>query len=349
MRKYKVIIYGSYGYTGELIAEECLTENISVLLSGRNEVRLKTQSEKTGYPYKAVDINDPTALLNLLKDGDVLINAAGPFINTASLTVEACIDTKTHYLDINGDVKVFELIRSYSEKANDAGIMLMPGVGFDVVPTDCMALKLKNRMPDAIELKLAFATIGGGISHGTATTVAGRLGEPAVRRENGELIPVPLGKNGMWVDFGEKRMFVMSIPWGDVSTAFVTTGIPNIESFMAVKPKIYRLLKFQGLVNWLLRTEFIRSMVLKKIDSRPAGPTLEERKRSHALIWGEAKNKDGKTITASMRTPESYTLTAISTVHIAKKVLNVEFKKGYQTPAGVYGESLVEEVGGVVL
>lgn len=347
MKTYQIIIYGSYGYTGELIVEESLSKNISILLAGRNEQRLKIQSEKTGYPYKAIDLNNHTALVEFLNEGDVLINAAGPFIKTAPQMIEACIEAKTHYLDINGDIKVFELIKTFDEKAKFAGIMLMSGTGFDVVPTDCVALKLKNKMPDATHLKIAFANIDGGVSHGTATTVASRLGEKAVRRVDGKLTPIDLGKNGMWVDFGEQKLFTMSIPWGDISTAFVSTGIPNIESFMSVKPKVYKALKFQGIVNWLLRTQLVRKFIQNKIDSKPAGPNFEERKNAYTLVWAEVKNQKGETLEARLQTPEGYGLTAEASLLIAGKILNGKFKSGFQTPAMVYGENLIFEIEGV--
>ncbi len=347
MKKYQIIIYGSYGYTGDLITELSLSKKFKILLAGRNEQKLKSQSEKTGYPYKAIDISNHEALVELLKEGDVLINAAGPFINTASQMVEACIEAKTHYLDINGDIKVFELIKTFDYKAQYAGIMLMPGTGFDVVPTDCMALKLKNKMPDAISLKIAFATIGGGVSHGTATTVAGRLGEDSIRRENGKLVPIAFGKNGILVDFREKKLFVMSIPWGDISTAYFTTGIPNIESFIGVPPKVYKLLKFQFLFNWLLRKKIIRKIIQNKIDSKPAGPNLEERQKAYTLVWAEIKNQAGDVLTSTLKTPDGYSLTATASLLIAEKILAGNFKPGYQTPAKVYGENLVFEMEGV--
>ncbi|MFM9944931.1 MAG: saccharopine dehydrogenase family protein [Bacteroidia bacterium] len=347
MKKYQIIVYGSYGYTGELIVEESLSKNLSILLSGRNEEKLKSQSEKTGYPYKAVDINNHAALIELLKEGEVLIHAAGPFINTARQMVEACIEAKTHYLDINGDITVFELIKTFDYKARYARIMLMPGVGFDVVPTDCMAVKLKNKMPDAISLKIAFATIGGGVSHGTATTVAGRLGEKSLRRIDGKLVPIAFGKNGMWLDFGQKRLFFMSIPWGDVSTAFVSTGIPNIESFISVPHKVFKFLKFQGLINWLLRTKAVRKFIQKKIDSKPAGPNFEERKNAYTLVWAEVKNQKGETLSTKLQTPEGYGLTATASLLITEKILSGNFKFGFQTPAMVYGEILIFEIEGV--
>lgn len=347
MKKFQVILYGAYGYTGELIAEELQSKNLRVLLSGRSESKLKELAQKTGFSYTTVNLNDMESLLNLVQQGEVMIHAAGPFKQTAVAMVEACLSAKTHYLDINGDISVFEMIKPYGKQAEEAGIMLLPGTGFDVVPTDCLALRLKNLMPDALSIKIAFATQGGGISHGTATTVATRLGEPAQRRVNGKLVTIPLGKNALLVDFGKKQMFCMSIPWGDVSTAYTSTGIPNIESFMAVKPGVFKALKFQGLVNWLLRTHVVRRLIQKNIDAKPKGPNLEQRKAGSALVWARVENKHGETLSASIQTPESYDLTAKATVLILEKILNNHFTAGYQTPAKAYGENLIFEISGV--
>jgi short subunit dehydrogenase-like uncharacterized protein len=221
--------------------------------------------------------------------------------------------------------------------------MLLPGAGFDVVPTDCAALFLKKLLPDSVSLKLAFANLGGGLSHGTATTMVSKLGKGGAVRKNGEIVSVPLGQKGMWIDFGIKKLFVMTIPWGDIATAYFTTGIPDIESYTAISSKVYRILKLQGLFNWLLRTNFIRRIIKRRIDKRLPGPTDEQRSKALSLIWGQAKNLKGETATARMTCPDGYTLTMQTILLITQKVLQGNFKPGYQTPASVYGEDLIME------
>lgn len=226
----------------------------------------------------------------------------------------------------------------------------MPGVGFDVVPTDCIALQLKNKMPGATHLKLAFASLGGGLSHGTSITMAGKIGEGGAAREHGKIVKKPLGQKGMWLNFspepGEKKIFVMSIPWGDISTAYFTTGIPNIETYTGIAPKIYRVLKLQWAFNWLLRTGLIRGIIRKKIKAKPAGPSDEQRQKSKSFVWGEAVDAIGNHITAAIQCADGYTLTAHSSLLIVKKILDGNFKPGYQTPAAAYGEELVMEIPG---
>lgn len=347
MQTNSFLLYGANGYTGKLIARYAHQYDLQPILAGRREELIAPLARELNLPFRIIDLDDTAALQAALKEVKAVIHAAGPFQYTAKQMIEACLQTGTHYLDINGDIAVFEMIKKYDAAAKKAGVMLLPGAGFDVVPTDCLALQLKKAMPDAIALQLAFATIGGSISHGTATTMAGKLGEGGAVRKEGKIIRKPLGQKGKWVNFGGKKIFVMSIPWGDISTAHFTTGIPDIETYTGISPKIYRILKLQFLFNWLLRTGFMRNYIKKKIDQRPAGPSDEQREKARGLIRGQVTNAEGKTATACISGPEGYTLTTHSALIIMQKVLAGNFTAGYQTPALAYGEHLVMEVPGV--
>lgn len=341
------LLYGANGYTGTLIAKMAADFGLQPILAGRREDVLKSLATSLSAAYKVFDLKDTKIMDEALKGVTLVLHAAGPFKFTAKPMIEACIRTKTHYIDITGEIQVYELAKKFDAEARKAGIMLMPGVGFDVVPTDCMALFLKERMPDAHELKLAFASLGGSLSHGTATTMALGAGEKSAVRRNGKITSVPLGHKGMWVDFGLKKLFVMTIPWGDISTAYTTTGIPNIETYTGASPKTFKLLKYQELFNWLLRTSFMRNRELAKIKSKPAGPSDEQRLKAKALIFGEVTNPAGKKVQARIIGPDGYTITAEASLIIAKKILEGNFKPGYQTPAGCYGADLIMEVKGV--
>ncbi len=347
MNSNSFLLYGANGYTGKLIARLAKEYGLIPILAGRRAEALEPLAKELNTTYHVIDLNDTVKLESVLKEVSLVLHAAGPFKNTANQMIEACLKTNTHYIDITGEIVVYEMAKKYNDAALKAGIMLMPGAGFDVVPTDCIALFLKNKLPDANELKLAFASVGGGLSHGTALTMAEGMGEKSAVRKDGKIVRVPLGHKGMWVDFGIKKLFVMTIPWGDISTAYTTTGIPNIETYTGTSPKTFKILKFQFLFNWLLRTSFMRNRLKKKINSKPAGPTDEKRARSKGLVWGEAKNSEGKTAQARLIGPDGYTLTAHTSLIIAKKILDGNFKPGYQTPAGCYGADLILEAPGV--
>lgn len=341
------LLYGANGYTGTLIAKMAASFGLKPILAGRRTEALKPLAESIGAEYKVFDLQDTKYVDEVLKGVSLVLHAAGPFKFTAKPMIEACIRTKTHYIDITGEIQVYELAKKFDTAAREAEIMLMPGVGFDVVPTDCMALFLKEHMQDANDLKLAFASLGGSLSHGTATTMALGAGEKSAVRRDGKITSVPLGHKGMWVDFGLKKLFVMTIPWGDISTAYTTTGIPNIETYTGASPKTFKLLKYQGLFNWLLRTSFMRNRELVKIKSKPAGPSDSQRANSKALVFGEVTNQAGKKLQARIIGPDGYTITAEASLIIAKKILEGNFKPGYQTPAGCYGADLIMEVKGV--
>lgn len=338
------LLYGANGYTGQLITKIVHQYGLTPILAGRRKEVLEPMAQALNTSYRIADLGDNAAMDAALKDVSVVLHAAGPFSRTAKPMIEACLRNKKHYIDITGEIEVYEMAKKYDDAAKQAGIMIMPGVGFDVVPTDCIALFLKNKMPNAESLKLAFASIGGRLSRGTATTMAEGMGGSSAARINGKIVPVPLGHKGMTVDFGIKQIFVMTIPWGDISTAYTTTGIPNIETYTGVSPKTYKTLKYQSMFNWLLRTSFMRNRELKKINNRPAGPSDEQRAKSKSVVWGEVKNGKGETASARLIGPDGYTMTAITSLIITKKILEGNFKTGYQTPAGCYGADLVLEV-----
>lgn len=347
MENTRFLLYGANGYTGRLIAKMAKSYGLTPILAGRTKSQIQPLAEELDLDYRVFDLNNNRDLQNALLEVPLVLHAAGPFQHTSKLMIEACLATNTHYLDITGEIAVFEKAKRYDGKAKAAGLMIMPGVGFDVVPTDCMAKYLKDLLPNATHLKLAFATIGGKVSHGTAMTMAEGLGQGGATRVNGKIAREPLGKKGMWIDFGVEKLFVMSIPWGDISTAHFTTGIPNIETYTNASPKTFKRLKWQVLFNWILRTSWVKNYVKNQIKKKPAGPSDEMRENAKSLIWGEASNDTNQKVSARMVCPEGYTLTAMSSLIICKKVLNGNFQSGYQTPAAVYGAELILEIPGV--
>lgn len=344
------LLYGAYGYTGTLIAEQAASLGMKPVLAGRSAQKLKVLADRLDFEYRVCDLNDPADLDDLLKDFSVVLHAAGPYRYTAKPMLEACLRTKTHYLDITGEIEIFELAASLTEQAQQAGIMLLPGTGFDVVPTDCMALYLKQLLPSATHLQLAFSASGGaGFSRGTALTMVENLGEGAAVRKNGIIKKVPLGHESLRVPFtDEKQWFVMTIPWGDVSTAYHSTGIPNIEVYMSFPPKRYNMIKMMPYFNWALRIPFVKSIARNKVNQGAAGPTDEQRDGANNLVWGKVWNDQGDSKSARMSMPNGYTLTALSSLLCTQKVLDGNAPVGFQTPAKAYGTDLIMEIEGVV-
>ena len=340
-----IIVYGSYGYTGKLIVKECKAKNIDVILAGRNREALQKQHEETGYPFEVVDVHDAGSLKNLLRKGFMVLHCGGPFIYTAKAMVEACLETKVHYTDITGEYQVFEMLaEEYNEKAKQAGIMLMPGTGFDVVPSDCLALHLKKKLPTATHLQLAFAMTKGGLSRGTKKSMTEKLGYGSLIRRNGKLTSIPIGEKYMEIDFGAFKTKALNLPWGDISTAWRSTGIPNIEVYAGATDSMIKNAKRSNYFNWLLRQRWVKNFMLKKIDQQPAGPSDETRETGRAHLWGKVWDDSGKQAAATLEAPSGYALTALTAVLIAEKILAGNFKTGYQTPAMLYGDGLILEI-----
>ncbi len=341
-------LYGAYGYTGRLITRMASEYGLRPLLSGRDADKLAAMSHEFGFDYRAVDLNNRTELHDLLRGYPVVLHAAGPFVHTAEAMQEACMATQTHYLDITGEITVFAQSARRGAAAVRAGIMLMPGVGFDVVPTDCMAAYLSNKMPEATELVLAFAWKGGAISHGTSMTMLGGLGEGGAIRRHGKITKVKAAYETRSFPFSaESNLQAVTIPWGDVFTAYFTTGIPNIKTFFSVPPAQIKTMERSNLLGPILRLGVVKKFLAKKIAARPAGPSDAQRAAAEAYIYGEVKDVSGKTLAARLRTPEGYTLTAITALMIVRRVLDGAVEPGYHTPAGLYGADLIMEVAGV--
>lgn len=349
MQPSSFLLYGANGYTGELIARFAQQYQLQPVLAGRNKQAIEKLANKLKLPFRIVDLDDSTALKNILQEVKLVVHAAGPYDITAKPMIEACMQTSTHYIDLNGDTDVFETLQAYNQQAIEKNIMVLPGAGFDVVPTDCLAMWLKNHLPDANHLEIAFVILGSGLSRGTSITTLQKLGLPGAVRKDGILVPEPVGKRGRWIEFpaDKQRSFMMSIPWGDISTAYFSTGIPNIETYTGISKATWLLLKGQGLFNWLLRTSFMHGIIRKIITSKSPGPGDAKRDKAVSLIWGKVTNPQGQTFTARMRCPEAYSLTAFAVLLIAKKILDGQFKPGYQTPASAYGADLVMEIQGV--
>ena len=339
-----IVVYGSYGYTGSIIVNLCRQKNLNIMLAGRNADALTQQSKASGFPHQVVDSSDVEGLKKLLEPAALVIHCGGPFRHTAKFMVEACLATQTHYTDITGEHQVFELMAGMDKQGKDAGIMIMPGTGFDVVPSDCLAAHLKTRLPSATHLQLAFTSSSPGMSRGTKKSSVEGLGEGGLIRKDGVLTPVPLGNNVLNIDFGAFRINTLCIPWGDISTAWRSTGIPNIEVYMGATDNMIRNARMTNYLGWLLRMKWVINYMQKKIDQRPAGPSEEKREGGKSFLWGKVWNAAGEERISRLVTLNGYTLTARTAVLIAEKILANNFKGGYQTPSMAYGPDLILEI-----
>lgn len=336
----RCLVYGAYGYTGDLVARRATKKGLKPILAGRSREPLERLATELGLPSRAFGLDDAASLDAGLADVEVVIHCAGPFSRTSAPMVDACLRTKTHYLDITGEIDVFEACAARDAEAAKKGVMLMPGTGFDVVPSDCLALHLAKRLPSATHLRLAFTSVGGGSSHGTALTAVEGLDKPNLVRRNGVITPVRIGQMTASVDFGRGARPALGIPWGDVSTAGHSTHIPNIEVYMGLPRAAVIGAKVAGLLGGVLASGPIQRALKRRIDAGPAGPSEAQREAAISLLVGEVR--DGSTtVSARLETLEGYTLTSLASLAIAERVLAGTFEPGYRTPASVFGPDFI--------
>jgi short subunit dehydrogenase-like uncharacterized protein len=347
--KDRLLIYGSYGYTGSLIAREAAKRGLTPILAGRDGNRLEAQASELGLDHRAFSLDDPAGVAANLEGIHAVLHCAGPFSRTAEPMVEACLKTKTHYLDITGEIAVFEAIAKRDAEAKEMGVMLLPGTGFDVVPSDCLAAYLKRKLPTATHLALGFQGVGGRTSRGTAKTMLEVIPRGSVVRQAGKLVNVPLAHEVKEIDFGLGPTAAATIPWGDVATATYSTGIPNVEVYAAIPRWLLPFIKVARPLGRVLDLRPLRRLAEEVIMRRPPGPTEEERERGRTYLWGEARDGNGNRAVAWLRCPEGYTTTVLASLLILGKVLAGHAPPGFQTPAKAYGAELVFELEGVEL
>lgn len=342
------ILYGATGYTGRLTAALAVSRGERPILAGRSRGALEAMGRELGLEVRVFALDAPAALRAGLRGAAAVLHDAGPFSKTSRPMVDACLAEGVHYLDITGELDVFEAILARDAEAKAAGVTLLPGVGFDVVPTDCVAAMLHEQMPRATHLELAFAGLGA-MSRGTAKTSVERLGVGGAARIEGKLQVVPHGWRRREVDFPHGRRTVVSIPWGDVVTAYRTTGIPNIVTYMAAGKSMQRQLAWIERLRPVLRVGLVQRALKKVIDLRAAGPSEDLRQRGYADVFGEVRDAYGHAASLTLTTPDGYTLTADSSLRAVRRLCAGGVPTGALTPALAFGARFVLECDGVTL
>ena len=337
----KILIYGSYGYTGNLIAQLAAKKGLDAILAGRNAQKLAKQSDKLGLPSCAFDLSETEKLDAALRDVDVVLHCAGPFGYTYKAMTDACLRTGTHYLDIGGGIPELEAVAALDADAKSAGIMMTPGAGFDVVPSDCLLNYTKEKLPDATHLRLFIRGVGGGVSRGTARSGIENMDRQGSIRKDGVLTQVPPAWKLRDVDFGRGSVTLTSVGWGDVATAYHSTNVPNIETYMYFPPAVRNMMRASRYLGWLLYNRPAKELVKTLIGLLPAGPSAEQNEKGFSLLIAEAENEKGEQVRGKLRTPEAYYFTAQTSLAIAERILAGDFKVGFQTPSMAYGADFI--------
>lgn len=341
------LLYGAYGYTGALIARKAAEIGRPLLLAGRREAPLARLARSLGLPWCRLALEDTGPLIKALAECAGVLNCAGPFVRTAKPMIDACIAAHRHYLDITGEIAVFERAHGQDFMARSAGIALCPGMGFDVVPTDCIASVLKSALPTARRLALGFSAMQH-ISPGTARTMAAGIRDGGYIRRDGKLVRVPLGWHTRRIDFGSGEKSAVTIPWGDVATAYYSTGIGDVRVYVPASPRAVRRMRRLNLLRPLLGIGLLRRFLENRAAANSHGPDAGELASARVHVWGEACADRAPCITARLETPNGYALTRDSALAAMQRLdEQPPAQGGYFTPSQLFGPRFVESLPGV--
>lgn len=346
-----LLLYGSYGYAGSLIAREATARGLSVRLGGRRPGPVERQATDLGLDFSVFSLERADAIERQLADVSAVLNCAGPFSATAEPLYSACLATGTDYLDITGEYEVIEAMARRDPEARAAGVALVPAVGYDVVPADCLAAFLHSRLPSATHLTLAVDAVReegeGNVSVGSMKTYVESLGAPGAVRRDGEIRTVPPAWKTREIAFGSGTRPAMTTPWGDVSTAYYTTGVPNVEVYAAAPERLIRVVRGTRALAPVLQSEPVQRGLKRLVSATASGPTPGERARNVTRIRGDVRDDEGRTVVAEMRTPDPYDVTAEASVEAARRVLDGAVEPGFRTPGSAFGADFALELDGV--
>ncbi len=377
------LLYGAYGYTGQLIAREAAGQGGAPVLAGRDAGKVRALAEELRLESRVFGLDDHDAIVDQLAGCDAVLNVAGPFSQTARPLMEACLaatssgppglsaekksDIKSnsdrsgdlshaagvHYLDITGEIDVIEAAAALDARAKQAGIVIMPAVGFDVVPTDCLAAMLAARLPTATHLQLAFHA-GADMSPGTAKTMVEALPRGGRVRRDGKIVRVPLAFKSRQIPFPDRTRWATTIPWGDVASAYYSTGIENIEVYLAMPRARIRMMRAMRWLAPLGRLSLVQSLWKKWITRVEKGPSAEKRSQNRAVIWGEVADAEGNKASAVMTTPDGYALTIETALAAVERVTPssgpraaAQVAPGFHTPSTAFGADFILQFDGV--
>jgi short subunit dehydrogenase-like uncharacterized protein len=336
------LLYGANGYTGRLIAQQAQNRGHNPVLAGRSAEKLIPLAQKLDLDYRVFDLKNEEKTFKIIKEFDLVLLAAGPFKYTSAPMIKACLKSKTNYLDITGEIPVMEQNFKYDAQAKKNDFVIISGVGFDVVPTDCLAKYVSNKIASPTSLEIGISSMSN-LSPGTLKTMLEYNEMGRLVRRNGILVPLE-NEYERKIRFIDKELTVRPVTWGDLSTAYRSTGIPNITIYFPIPKKSSNILKLAGVsAKEISSNENAKKKVENWIEEHVHGPDESARQTNRCHIWVSVSDDDGRSEQAWLETMESYRFTAVAAVRNVEKVFEQQ-PKGALTPALAFGADFVLEI-----
>jgi saccharopine dehydrogenase (NAD+, L-lysine-forming) len=342
------LIYGCTGYTGRLIAERAKAACKDVVLAGRDTTKLRRLSESLSLPWRCASLDDPNGLDRMLEGSAVVLHAAGPFSATSRPMLEACLRTGVHYLDIAGELPVFQMAAQHDREARDRGVMIMPGVGFAIVATDCAVAQINASIPAARHLRLGLS-MPQSLSRGSIRTMLSMVRAKVMVCRKGELTAVSIGRLERSFDYGMGDRWSTCVNWPDTFTATVSTGIPNVEVYIEADLLARSAYQIGGFFAAPLQLRLIQALLNLGIGISPRAPLGGSQMMLSQVIVAEAEDNWRQCARIRLTTADGYSFTTLAAVEILGRVLAGEFQPGFQTPSKVYGPDFALTIDGTTL
>lgn len=338
----RALLYGATGFSGAALAERLRDLGRDLILAGRDAAAVAAMAARLGTDWRAFGLDDRAALDASLAGVAVVLHCAGPFVDTAAPMMAACLRTRTDYLDLAGEWPVFAAARDLGDLAQQAGVMLMPGVGFSVVASDCLLALAAARQPGTRALRLGVSRAHG-MSRGSVKTLFAMNDHAVVAARDGALVRLPAGRTSHGFDFGGGEARAVGVSWPDVVTAPVTTGIATVETFAEADAAGHFAVRAGALAAPLTRHPRARAAVaLAATAMLPARPRLEA---AGFVLVAETTDRWRRTATLRMRTRDGYAVTTETASAIVRRILAGDRRDGFATPAGLFGGDFILGLG----
>lgn len=344
----RIVVTGSTGFTGGLVARELAGGRDEFVLTGRDEGKVRrVASEVGGAATAVVDVTEPETLRGILEPGDVVINVAGPFTELGEPVVETCVAAGAHYLDTTGEQRFMERIhRRHHDGARDAGVAVVNAMAFEFGPGDAacaLACRELSGAPSSVEVTYGWHGEAGATSPGTRASVLGALREPALTYDDGAWKEEPVARHQRAVRLPDgTRRPAVSFPAGEVVTVPRYAEVERVRAWMITGRATALAARMAGpILPPLVR---LLSQVLEPILRRgPEGPDPGARQRSRFTIVAEAweerterpdadarargnrEEDEGRAgVTVTLRGRDPYGLTAALVVAAARRLAGAE-------------------------